>query len=185
MAIENNESGGSIADPPGSGNMRTGVVTIPSKPIESGVYGWGWVSYNRAQNPDKISVVIFEDVINRRTAEKIHRFMMRPSILNWLLTYLPLIIMFALSFFKIESGLLFAALIGLTAWNVLQRHMIQRKSYRLIECDRNVENYIVGKEFLRALTHRGLITDSPYAYFNLRVSADDLDRTIDGYIQKP
>lgn len=165
--------------------MRSGNVTIASKPIEEGLYGWGWVEYDRPDNPTKVSVMILEDVFPRRQVEDMHKFIHASTTVQFLYTFMPIIV--AIILITIQSSLAPVAgvLILVTLWRMTRTQRISRKLYKQILGNQNLERLDSGREFLRALSHKGLLTDKFYAYFNLRASADDLSDTISELSEEP
>lgn len=158
--------------------MRSGNVTVASKPIEAGLYGWGWVEYNRVENPTEVSVMILEDVYPRRQVEEMHKFIHASTTVQFLYTFLP--IMLAIVLITVQASLapIAGVLTVITLWRMTRTQRISKKLYKQILGNQNLERLETGREFLRALSHKGLLTDKFYAYFNLRASADDLSSAI-------
>ena len=158
--------------------MRSGNVTIASKPIKAGLYGWGWVEYNHPENPTEVSVMILEDVFPRRKVEDMHKFIHASTTVQFLYTFLPIITAILLITIQNSLAPIAGVLTLITLWRMTRTQRISRKLYKQILGNQNLERLDTGREFLRALSHKGLLTDKFYTYFNLRASADDLGNAI-------
>lgn len=180
-----NTDSGSSFEHSGNGDMRSGQVTVASKPIEPGIYGWGWIEYNRSENPTEVSVMILEDVFPRRKVEDMHRFIHSSTTAQFLYTFLPIIIAIALITIQSSLAPIAGALTIVTLWRMTRTQRISRNLYKQILGNQNLERLDSGREFLRALSHKGLLTDRFYAYFNLRASADELSDTISELSEEP
>lgn len=167
--------------------MRSGKITIAERPIEAGVYSWGWVDYSgydSRSEPTEISVTMFTEPTNRRSMAQLRRIVSRPRWVSMLFSYGPVI----LGFFLVTSGniaengwlgqlaLLLVAVSGWQIWRY-SRALKELSGATAVWGDRNLENYIAGKGFLLALTHRDLPQGDIFAYFNLRAQVAEL-RTV-------
>lgn len=172
----------------GKDSMKSGRISISDRPIEAGVYGWGWVEYRGygpTGCPAEISVVMFDEPASQKTMATRKRILTRPRWRTLLACYGPIVFGFlAMSFGDLEANgwlgqfaLLMAVISGWQMWKYTQA-IRSLKHATEVWGNRELENYIAGREFLRALTHRGLIADDPFAYFNLRSQARELDGVI-------
>lgn len=173
------------SSPGGDGPDR---VTIPSRPIESGVYSWGWVDYGDYGpdgRPESISVVMFSDPSDRNTMASIRKVLSRPGWLTVLTIYGPLFVAYlAMSFGDIaEHGWLVQLALGLTlfsGWRLWGhcRNLRLLSQATVLWGDRGLENYAAGRAFLRALNRPALARDDLFAYFDLRVHSDELKKLL-------
>lgn len=168
---------------PGSQAPRIG-----DRPIEAGVYSWGWVDYRGygpTGRPQSITVVMFKEPTSETRAKKLYRLAHRSRLATLAIGYGPLL----LGFFAMATGVLgetplagyfTLAMAAWSCWNLWSQHKSYREIYEATEfrADSSVENYIAGKAFLRALGNPALMAGDIYAFFDLRVSADELSRTI-------
>lgn len=178
--------------PLGGGNSRMGSekITIPERPIEAGVYSWGWVDYNSYRGahmePQGISVVLFSEPGSERSMASLKRTLSRPRWLTLSFCYGPLVLGFFLLLIlgslgqasALSSLYLFAVV--LSGWQTWKYHRSLQRITEAIEVwgDRSLENYIAGRQFLRALTHRDLPSGDIFAFFNLKAAASELKEAI-------
>lgn len=161
-----------------------GRLSIPERPIEAGVYSWGWVDYHgydRSGKPSEISVVMFSEPSDSRRMAKLRRWLSRPNWLNLLLCYGPLVLgviaVGSNSLAQIgwisELALVGAAFSGWQFWKQIRNLRTIGGAVQL-DANRNLENYSAGREFLRLLSHSGLGQDDIGAYFNLHAQTVEL-----------
>lgn len=165
-----------------------GRLSIPERPIEAGVYSWGWVdyhSYDQAGNPSEISVVMFSEPSDSKRMGALRRWLSRPNWLNLLLCYGPLILgviavgspgLAGISWIS-ELALGTAVLSGWQFWKQIRNLRIIGVAVQL-DANRNLENYSAGREFLRLLGQQGLSQGDIAAYFNLHAQTVELKRVI-------
>lgn len=168
--------------------MSSGRVSISDRPIEAGVYEWGWVEYRGygpTGRPAEISVVMFDEPTSRKAMATRKRILTRPRWRSLLACYGPITFGFlAMSFGNLEAngwlGQLALILAGVSGWQMWKYTRAIRSLGNATEVwgNRELENYIAGREFLRALTHRDLLKGDPFAYFNLRSQARELEGVI-------
>ena len=172
----------------GKDRMKSGRISIADRPIEAGVYEWGWVDYRGygpTGRPAEISVVMFDEPTSRRAMANRRNILTRPRWRNMLASYGPIVFGFlAMSFGNLEDNgwlgqfaLLMAAVSGWQMWKH-NRAIRSLETATEVWGNRDLENYIAGREFLRALTHRDLPRGDPFAYFNLRSQARELEGLI-------
>ena len=172
----------------GKERMSSGRVSIADRPIEAGVYEWGWVDYlgyGPTGRPAGISVVMFDEPTGRKAMATRKRILNRPRWRSLLACYGPIGFGFlAMSFGNLEANgwlgqfvLLMAAVSGWQMWKYT-RAIRSLGDATQVWGNRELENYIAGREFLRALTHRDLPEGDPFAYFNLRSQARELEGVI-------
>jgi len=170
--------------------MGSNKITIPERPIEAGVYSWGWVDYGDYKGPhrepQRISVVMFTEPTTPRAMAALKRTLSRPRWLSMSLCYGPLVLGFLLLLILGSlgqpSGLnpLYIVAIVFSGWQTWKYAQSLKGLSKATEVwgDRTLENYIAGREFLRALTHRDLPRGDIFAYFNLRAHAGELREVI-------
>lgn len=174
----------------GPDRMRSGRVTIPERPIEAGVYSWGWVEYGEYRGefsePQSISVTMFPEPTDEHSMRSLYRTLSRPRFLSMAFSYGPVILGFLL--FLVLGSVISAAGLGFfyliavlfSAWMTWKysRSLKILATATEVWGDRGLESYIAGREFLRALTHEDLPRGEISAYFNLRAQASELSGVI-------
>lgn len=177
-------------EPTGNRQMPTSKLSIANRPIPAGVYSWGWVDYSYGIDYSygktaSISVVMFDEPLEikrvaflRKTAQQ-SQFRSAVSCYGVLLASLLL-----MTFGQIEANT-WLGLIGVTAalisgWKVWNRIQALKGLSTALQVTANeqVEKYLAGKDFLKALAHEGLPDGDIYAYFNLRAQVRDLQKLV-------
>jgi len=166
--------------------MLSGKITIPSRPIEAGVYGWGWVSYggynasrsSGKSSPTELKLYLHDDVVDRRKIKRLQKHFQRPEWLNTALIYAPVVLGLMLAGTAAMSPYLLLAGFFLSAWGMWNRYKLTQTNFIFLQFDRSVENYKVGRELLRALSHKDLLRDDVYAFFNLKATAREFHKTM-------
>lgn len=168
--------------------MSAEKIAIPDRPIEAGSYSWGWVSYgdyDRAGKPSSISVVMFDEPTDPKSMASLQKTLTRPRWRSNLLCYGPAGLAFIAMMANTAQGngllgQLSLALAALSGWQIWKYTRALRKLAGAVEVwgDRDLENYIAGRSFLKALGQRGLPEGDLFAYFNLRAQATELKSVI-------
>lgn len=169
-----------------SSQMRSGRITIPSRPIEAGVYGWGWVDYggyiaskfSKELTPTELKLYLHDDVVDRRKIKRVQRHFRRPQWLNTTMIYMPVVLGLILAGTIAMSPYLLLLCLVLSAWAIWNRYKITTANFLFFELDRSMEDYKVGRELLRALSHEDLLRDDVYAFFNLKAAAMEFHGTM-------
>lgn len=128
---------------------------------------------------------MFKEPTDEKRARRLYRLAHRSRIAALAMAYGPLL----LGFFAVATGALgntpFAGyfsllMVGWSSWVLWSQHRSYKEIYDATEfrADSSVENYIAGKAFLRALANPALAAGDVFAFFDLKVSADELSRTI-------
>jgi len=130
--------------------------------------------------------VLFPEPDNERSMASLKRTLGRPRWLALSLCYGPLVLGFFLLLIlgslgqaSVLSSLYLLAVI-VSGWQTWKYHRSLQKITEATEVwgDRSLENYIAGRQFLRALTHRDLPRGDIFAFFNLRAAASELKDAI-------
>lgn len=168
--------------------MRSGRVAIADRPIEAGVYSWGWVEYKgygSDSKPTEISVVMLNEPKDQKAMASAKKILTRPRWRSLLACYGPLVIGFlAMCFGDLSAngwiGQFALLMAGISGWQIWKHSQVIRGISDATEVwgNRDLENYIAGREFLRALSHEDLPAGDLFAYFNLRASAAELKNVI-------
>lgn len=168
--------------------MSSDSVSIPDRPIEAGVYSWGWVSYGGYDDdakPTELSVTMFDEPTTEKAMGSLRRLAERSYWLSMLICYGPMTfgaLAVTLGNVREYSWLSQLALgtMVISGWLILKR---LRGTKELSKCtvlsaNRNLENYLAGKDFLRALSNPALSRGDLFAYFDLRARSSELHKAL-------
>lgn len=164
--------------------MPTSKLSIANRPIPAGVYSWGWVDYSYGQTAS-ISVVMFDEPLEIKRVAFLYKTAQQSQFRSAVSCYGTLLAsLLLITFGQIEANT-WLGLIGVTAalisgWKVWNRIQALKELSTTLQVTANeqVEKYLAGKDFLKALAHEGLPDGDIYAYFNLRAQVRDLQKLV-------